>query len=73
MEQIYAQFWYELTNAQKNDLNGIEFNYFPSTGGVIVKAQGTGKFEGVMGSTLEVDILDVTNPANPILVESRPF
>jgi len=68
-----AQFWYELTNAQKNDLNGIEFNYIPSTGGVIVKAQGTGKFEGVMGSTLEVDILDVTNPANPILVESRPF
>ncbi|GED64892.1 ETX/MTX2 family pore-forming toxin [Lysinibacillus fusiformis] len=68
-----AQFWNELTNAQKNDLNGIEFIYYPSTGGVRVKAQGTAKFEGVMGSKLEVDILDVTNPASPMLVETRSF
>ncbi|GED64887.1 hypothetical protein LFU01_33390 [Lysinibacillus fusiformis] len=31
------------------------------------------KFEGVMGSKLEVDILDVTNPANPMLVETRSY
>ncbi|WP_447402928.1 ETX/MTX2 family pore-forming toxin [Lysinibacillus sp. fkY74-1] len=68
-----ALFWKELTNAQKNDLNGIEFIYYPSTGGVRVKAQGTSRFEGVMGSKLEVDILDVTNPASPMLVETRSF
>ena len=68
-----ALFWKELTDAQKKDLNGIEFIYYPNTGGVKIKAQGTGKVEGVMGSKIDVDILDVTNPSKHELVETRSY
>ncbi|MCR8981665.1 ETX/MTX2 family pore-forming toxin [Brevibacillus laterosporus] len=56
-----------LTTSQKNSINGIQFKNHD------LKAEGTAKVEGIIGSMLTVKVYDITDKSNPKLVETRTF
>ncbi|WP_410491884.1 ETX/MTX2 family pore-forming toxin (plasmid) [Bacillus thuringiensis] len=72
-EDLSAVYYKKLTTAQKNNINGLEFiSLFPGTT-TVLKANGTGRVDGIFGSVLKVKIYDITDKSNPKLVETRSF